>query len=400
MGIRIFAYSGLSEKRSYRCGILKAVSRKEAIIMLSESGICAICIVELLLPHDIFSPDLRKKHLAISEFFGQLHFLIFSGVSITEALHIMDGAAGYANRYSKAISSNINKGASISEAMKQAESYFPGLAIEVMAYAENSGRIENICKKLSEYYYSMYSIKREVKSALSYPMLVLFFCFFSVGFIVVFVMPSLSDLFSASDVGLDGASGAIIEVSRFVNGNMHMLLAGMAGIVFIAACFYRALARNDGVWRLLSKVPHIGKIRSNAISSMFAGLLSMSMESGIPVYSAVEMARNALECSEYRKSMLKIKDSIAAGESMSMAIAGADFFPEEFAAMVKIGEGSGDLSRMMHKISCYFEKQMECSIKRAVSLVGPLLIMGVTAIIGVVSYVVMTPMLRIANSII
>jgi len=398
--IKLFAYIGMDGRQVYRCGILRAVSQNQALISLSESGVYAIWTVGLLLPSGIISPASNKNHIAISEFFGHLHFLTCAGLSITESLSIIDGAGGHVSKYSRAISSNINKGISVSEAMKQADTYFPNLVVEVMDCAEKSGRIEGVCKKLADFYYSMYSIKRDIKSALAYPMLVLFFCFFSVGFITVFVMPSLADLLNASDAGLEGASGIIIGASSVISGNVHTILACMAGFVFVASCAFRACAKNGEVWRLLSKVPHIGKVRINAVSSMFAGLLSMCMESGIPIYSAVEMAGNALGCSEYRKSMLKMRDSITAGESVSTAVSRAGFFSDEFAMMVKIGEASGDMSGILQKIACYFEKQVESSVKRAVSLIGPLLIMGVTVIIGVLSYVVMTPMLRIANSII
>ncbi|MZQ76268.1 MAG: hypothetical protein GT589_08990 [Peptoclostridium sp.] len=398
--IKLFAYIGMDDKQIYSCGIMRAASKNQALRSLSESGIYAIWTGGLQLPSSIISPASNKNHIVISEFFEHLHFLTCAGISITDSLSIIDGAGGHVSKYSRAISSNINKGVSVSEAMKQADTYFPNLVVEVMDCAEKSGRIEGVCKKLADYYYSIYSIKREIKSALAYPMLVLFFCFFSVGFITVFVMPSLADLLNASDADLEGASGIIIGASSVISENMHTILAGAAGVFFVALCIFRAYAKNGGVWRLLSKMPHIGKVRRNAVSSMFAGLLSMCMESGIPIYSAVEMASSALNCSEYRKSMLKMQESITAGECVSTAVSRAGFFSDEFAMMVKIGEASGDMSGILHKIACYFEKQVESSVKRAVSLIGPLLIMGVTVIIGLLSYVVMTPMLRIANSII
>ncbi len=331
--------------------------------------------------------------LMLSEFNRELGDMLSAGVTLVRALTILSQEETRKPK-ERAVLSQILKlvrqGEAVSDAMEKQLGAFPPLMINMYRAAETSGSLADTAKRLAVHYEKEHHLNTRIKGATTYPKILCVMAVLVVVFIMSFVLPQLSELFDSLDV-LPLPTRILFGISSFIRNQYQMLIAA----VFIAAVILMIVFRMPAVklkkdeWKL--KLPVVGKLLSVIYTARFARCLSSLYLAGIPIVTAMQTVKKTIG-NEYIESQIDGAISLLReGENLSEAIDSIDGFRKKLSSVIRVGEESGDLSKMLDSIADSFDYESETAVNRLISYLEPLLIVVMAVIIGFIMVAVMLP---------
>lgn len=333
---------------------------------------------------------LNAKQLA--GFCKELSTLLASGVSLVRALDIISDQEGIdpkEREIYQAVLLDLRKGIGLSDAM-ESKKCFPDLMIGMIRAGEGSGNLDQVTERLTLQYEKDYKLTQQVKSAMTYPVVLLVLCVAIVILIVTFILPQFQSLFDQMD-SLPVPTEILIAISDFLVQKWYAALL----IVFTVFMLIRIIMAIPAVRRQIDyrkvHMPVFGKLFKIIYTARFARTLSSLYSSGMPIATALGIAGNTIGNSYVEGQFEQVVALVRSGIPMSQALREVDGLQKKLASTILVGEESGRLDVMLDSIALSLEADAEEATKRMVTLMEPLLIMMMAVVVGFIMIAVMLP---------
>lgn len=318
----------------------------------------------------------------ISIFSRQLATMLGAGIPLVQAFDIV--GAGHENAAMQkliySIKADVEGGSALAEALSKQPLYFDDLFVNLVEAGEQAGALESLLDKIATYKEKTEAIKKKIKKALTYPAAVLAVAFIVTTILLIFVIPSFEDLFQGFGADLPTFTRMVIDLSFFVRSNGIYIVMIISAIVATFLYFLkRSRPFRHFLDRLMLKAPIIGPILVKAAIARYARTLSTMFAAGVPLVEALESVAGATGNIVYEVGVLQIRDEVATGQRLQVAMENTDLFPNMVIQMIAVGEESGSLDAMSSKVADFYEADVDDAVDNLSSLLEPMIM----AILGV-----------------
>ena len=333
---------------------------------------------------------LKAKQLAA--FCRELSALLASGVTLVRALDIISEQEGMnkdERDIYKDVLQDLKRGISLSDAMESKEC-FPDLMIGMIRSGEGSGNLDLVTQRLSIQYEKDYKLTQQVKSAMTYPCILLVLCVVIVILIVTFILPQFQSLFDQME-SLPMITNILIAVSNFLVQKWYIALLAVAVIVALIRIIVGIPSVRRGVDWMKVHMWGFGKLFKVVYTARFARTLSSLYSSGMPLVSAVGVAAKTIGNGYVESQFDEVITMVRGGVPLSQGLREVDGLLKKLSSTILVGEESGRLDVMLDSIAETLEADAEQATKRMVTLLEPILIIFMALIVGCIMIGVMLP---------
>ncbi len=334
--------------------------------------------------------SLQPKQL--SEFSRELSILLSSGISIVRALEIMADEEGLSPQIRSVyadILTGIRKGGRLSEAMEE-QNCFPDLMLGMIRSGEGSGTMDQVMRRLSLHYERDHRLREQVKSAMTYPFVLLVMSMAVIILIMTFILPQFEELFQEMEQ-LPAITEFLMAVSDFLITRWYVLLLVLCFLAAALRIIFKlgAVQRSSGYLKV--HLPLIGKLNKIIYTARFSRTLSSLYSSGMPIVQALLTAGETVGNLYIEEQFEQAAALVQRGVPLSQALGEIDGFLRKLSSSIMVGEESGRLDSMLDSIAAGMEEEAEAATKRLVTLLEPVLICMMALIVGFIIIAVMLP---------
>ncbi|SKA19488.1 type IV pilus assembly protein PilC [Lysobacter spongiicola DSM 21749] len=337
-------------------------------------------------PKPLFgSAGKRVTPLDIAIFSRQIATMMKAGVPIVGALEII----GSGNKNPKmqqlvnAIRSDVESGSSLSEAISKHPVQFDELYRNLVRAGESAGVLETVLDTVATYKENLEALKGKIKKALFYPAAVVAVALIVSAILLIFVVPTFEEVFNGFGAELPAFTKMVIALSDFMVAWWWLILFGLvaAGIAIVMA-FKRSPAFQHFFDRMILKVPVIGQIMHNSAIARFSRTLAVTFKAGVPLVEALDTVAGATGNTVYEKAVFRIRDDVAVGYPVNMAMKQTNLFPHMVVQMTAIGEEAGALDTMLFKVAEFYEQEVNNAVDSLSSLLEPMIMVFLGVVVG------------------
>lgn len=291
----------------------------------------------------------------------------------------------------------VQKGNSLAEAMGSMGKVFPVLLVSMVKAGEMSGKLEETLLRMSDYYDKEKRQKGQVKSALSYPKIVLAICLLVVIVLISTVMPQMIAMVPPEK--LPGPTKFLLNFKEFLFNNIFVFVCVICGFFIAMPIIKRVEAVGMLIAKMKTKLPIIGKLQKMVYTSRFASSLSTLCSSGVHLLDALTMVSEMMDNVFISSQLDSAIEAIRRGESISAALQGIEAFDPLLMTMIFVGEESGSLDEVLGQTAAYFEDESETAIKGLTSMINPIMMLVMALVIGFVMIAILLPMFAMYDSV-
>lgn len=347
-----------------------------------------------ILSADIF-PMFGKINLNdISIFSWQLYTMLDAGLTLVNSLKIIVSQTKN-KKLRSAISDvwhRVEEGASFSESLRGHPRIFSRLYVQMVHAGEVGGVLDEILRRLAVFFEGQAEIKSRVKSALTYPILLFVVSIGVAAFLVTYVLPKFVIVFEDMGVTVPLPTQILLEISVFIQYYWYIILAVGAGVFILFRGYVETKGGRFKFDQLKLKFPIIGNLVSKTTISRFAHTLSILISGGIPVLTCLDVVTETVGNTVVAKALKDVSSSVSDGKTIAQPLIESKVFPEMVVNMVRVGEETGALDKMLVKIADFYNKEVDNAINTFTKIIEPLLIVFMTVIIGFIAISIFLPM--------
>ncbi|HEY9512236.1 MAG TPA: type II secretion system F family protein [Rhodanobacter sp.] len=337
----------------------------------------------------------------VAIFSRQIATMMASGVPMVQAFDII--ADGQKNIRFKNIlldvKQSIEGGSSLHEALGRYPVQFDELYCNLVHAGETSGVLDTVLDTVATYKERTEGIKKKIKKALFYPMMVLAVVFLVVLIMLLFVVPVFSKTFRDAGADLPAPTQLLVTASTFMQSYWWVVIGavviGIASFIFFKK---RSLKFAHFLDRAALKMPVMGDIVRNSAIARFARTLGVTFHAGVPLVEALEAVAGATGSSVYSAAVLQMRDDISVGHQLQLAMKQTGLFPNMVVQMTAIGEESGALDNMLFKVAEFFEEEVSNAVDTLSTLLEPIIMVVLGSLVGGMVIALYLPIFKLAGT--
>lgn len=376
----LYAWEGKDKQGKTVRGELRAGGEAIVNATLRRQG-----ILVTKLKKKTYKSGKRITEQDISLFTRQLATMMKAGVPLLQSFDIV--GKGHANpSVSKLlldIRADVETGTSLNQAFRKYPLYFDSLFCNLVGAGEQAGILEDLLTRLAIYKEKTLTIKKKIKSALTYPIAILSVAFIVTAVIMIWVVPAFKQVFSSFGADLPGPTLLVVAISDFFVKYWYIIFGGIAAtLYFFFQAWQRSLKMQRFMDKLLLQLPIFGIVIRKATMARWTRTLSTMFAAGVPLVEALDSVGGAAGNAIYLDATVKIQTEVTAGTSLTVAMQNADVFPNMVTQMVSIGEESGSLDGMLGKVADFYEEEVDEAVASLSSLMEPFIMVILGVIIG------------------
>ncbi len=343
----------------------------------------------------------RVSFKAVMHFTRQLATLIDAGLPILRSLHVLQDQVESVIFKEKIgqMSHDIESGSTLSEALARHPKQFDLLYVNMVRAGEIGGVLESVLAKVAEFLERRAALVSKIRSAMVYPIVVLLFATVLVSGILIFIMPKFVAIFTEMGAEIPWLTQQLINASKMLTQRWYIPLSCIGATIFL---FKYINSRRDGRYMidtLLLKMPIFGTLFRKAAIVRFAGTLSTLITSGVPILQALDIVRETSGNEVITRAMDGVYNSVKEGESIHEPLRDARVFPPLVIHMVAIGEETGAIDHMLTKVSEAYQREVDDTVSALTSILEPILIVGLGALVGLVVIALYLPLFNISKAV-
>jgi general secretion pathway protein F len=405
----IYAYKGVTAGSRTASGTVDADSMRDARLKLRTEGIVPTQLTEGKAGTQISEalaslklPSLRQvPDLELALFTDQLATLLDAGVPLVQALDVLTDQIENLQLKSAVgqVREEINQGANLADAMGNHAEIFDGLYCSMVRAGESAGALDTVLQRMASYISGRMKLTNQIRSAMMYPMIVLLMSVVMMGVLMVVVIPSIAEILTGKGQDIPLPTAIVIGASNLVTGYWQWGIAGTLGGVLAFSWALRTEAGRLKWDTVKLRMPILGRVTRLISISRFARTLATLLSGGVSIVQALEIACTTSGNGVIARAVRKAGDAITQGTSIAQPLRQSGEFPPLVTHMISVGEASGELPAMLEKISDTYEALVEGSLTRMLSLLEPLLLVGVAGLVVVIILSVILPLINITASI-
>ena len=328
-------------------------------------------------------------------FLTQLSTFLKSGITLVESIKILSKQCkkkGQQNVY-KSLIYELTMGENFSEALQKQGNIFPRLLINMIKTSELTGDLPKTLDDMADYYREIEKTRKQMMSALTYPLVVLVFAIAVLVYIMVLVVPQFVDIYGSLGTTLPPITVAILNVSNFLKKNLLMLGIGLLVFIIIFIVLFKTIkVFKTVVQTILMNIPIIGKIIIYNEITMFTKTFASLLNHNVYITDCMEVLSKITNNEVYKMLIFDTITNLARGEAISNSFKNHWAFPVIAYEMILTGEKTGQLGPMMDKVANYYQEQHKNAVNQIKAFIEPVMIIILAVIVGVVLLSVVLPM--------
>lgn len=398
-----FSYTAVGADGKEKKGSIVAETREDAARSLKDQGLLPMSIgKQSALDKDINFSFGKKgvKVRDLSVFCRQFSSIIKAGVNVINALSMMSEQTE--NKKLKAaiknVQSNVEKGETLSSAMRSEGDIFPSLLVSMVAAGEASGSLETAIERMAIQFEKDAKISGMVKKAMIYPIILIVVMIGVVIAMMMFVIPNFMDMFEGLDAEMPFMTVMVINMSNFILDKWWLLILIVAGIVFAYKSYYKTDAGRHMIDRIKIKIPVFGVLTVKTACARFSRIMSTLLSAGMPMISAIEIAAGTMDNVLFRDALQKVRSGVALGMGFSQQIGVTRLFPAMLVHMVGIGEETGNIEDMLTNVANYYDEEVELATQSVTALMEPMIIIVMAVVVGALVLAIYQPMITLYST--
>ncbi|MFE4467554.1 type II secretion system F family protein [Leifsonia sp. NPDC056824] len=404
-GSATFAYAGRTNAGKLVKGKLDAPSEGAVVVRLRAMGLSPVSIQESSagtgLQKEISIPGFQKvvklKDLAVMS--RQMATMIGSGLSLLRTLNILadQTESKRLKEILGQVRDDVEDGTSLSSAMAKHDVDFPPLMISMVRAGETGGFLDNALSSVAENFEKEVKLRATIKSAMTYPVVVLVMSLVSVVVMLIFIVPIFKNMFQS----LGGQLPLPTQILVNLSAAMVWLGPLLAVLIIGTVLWWRVNKNNENVRRrtdpIKFRIPVFGALNKKIAIARFSKNLSNMIGAGVPILQALHIVGATSGNWVIQNALEEVADSVRKGESIAKPMSRVDVFPPMVTQMIAVGEDAGSLETMLDKIAVFYDNEVESMTEALTSLIEPLLIAFLGVVIGGMIVALYMPIFQIAT---
>ena len=396
-----YKYRGVDSNGKVKTGTVEAGAEDAAKSRLRAEGI-NITEFEEQKSFDlggVFKKKVKNKDLSV--FCKQFASVLRAGVPLISALEMM-GSQMENKTLQDAVAeaqAHVQKGGTLAEALKLNPNVFPPMLYNMVAAGENSGKLEICFERMATQFEKSGHIEAKIKSAMSYPIVVLCVVLAVVVLMLVKVIPTFSEMFEEMGAKLPKATQMLVDFSDFMVARWYVVLIIVVAIIVGIKVFASTEVGQDFNGRMALKIPIFSNLNIKSAAATFSRTFATLLASGIPIIDAVEQTANVIKNKYIRDRIKECKVQVSKGVPLSKPIKEMDIFPVMLPQMMHIGEETGNIEDMMEKVADFYEDEVDLATDALSAMMEPLIIVVLAVVVGTIVIAIYSPILSMYDAV-
>ncbi|MCP4653376.1 MAG: type II secretion system F family protein [Candidatus Omnitrophica bacterium] len=394
----IYSYQLKSTSGKVTKGTLETDTKEKALEFLhSQEGIV------LSLKEESSKKLIRKKGKVKTDelviFSRQLTTLIESGIPVVGAMDILTDQV--TNPFFKGvlstISTDLKSGTAFAPSLAKHPKVFPEIYISMVEAAETSGNLPQILDRLSVYLEKMSTLKKKIVASLIYPSIVLFMTVVMTAFLLLKIVPTFKELYSALGASLPLPTQILMSAADILGKYFFLIIFGVFAAIAAIKKYISTPKGKRQYHALLLKLPVLGDIFKKVGIAKFARTFATLVKSGVPITATLDIVGKTSGNKLIEEAIVEAKQSIQEGVPISKPLEESGLFPPMVVKMIAVGERSGKLEFMLGKIAEFYEEQTDAIISGLASIIEPILIVFLGVVVGSIVIALFLPIIEISE---
>ncbi len=395
-----FSYQARDASGKIISGVQDALNEDNAVTSLMSRGLMVLSLTQ-----KAAASASRKKKWTVKEtdlvlFTRQLSTMIEAGISLVQAMTALyDQSDPKRQRNLRHIISDVTTrvqgGESFHESIAKHPRVFDRLFVSMVKAGEHGGLLAEILDRLAGFLEASARLRKKVKSAMTYPVIVICIAFAITTFLLVKVVPIFGEIFKDFGAKLPAPTQFLIDVSDFIRGEWYFLIVFIAGAFFGIRTFLRS-TRGKQLWdRWKLRLPIFGPLIHKICMSRFSRTFAQLIRSGVPILEVLDIVGGASGNHVVETSIKGVSEDVERGDNLSVALSKKPIFPPMMLRMVSAGEATGKIDTMLEKMADFWDEEIEAMLDALTSLIEPMLIVFLGVIVGGIVIAMFLPIFKL-----
>ncbi len=398
----VFQWSGKTRAGALETGEITAGSKEEVIAQLRKRSIIATSVTrkkkEAAAARMPFGLGGKVKDKDVIIFTRQFSTMIDAGLPLVQALDILAGQAqnkAFASVI-RQIKGEVEGGSTYADALKKHPKVFDELYANMVAAGEAGGILDTVLNRLAAYMEKTVKLKRKVKGAMTYPIVVSLVAVAVITIIMVYVVPTFSQMFISMGGNLPAPTKVVVAISHFLGGKGGLMLLGLIVALSIAFFQFRKTAKGrlvtDGMF---IKLPIFGILLLKVAVAKFTRTLGTLVSSGVPILEGLEITAKTAGNKVVENSVVRVKNAVQEGKTLAEPLSTEKVFPSMVTQMISVGESAGALDSMLNKIADFYDDEVDAAVSSLTSMIEPLMMVFLGGAVGFIVIAMYLPIFKI-----
>lgn len=399
-----FVYTGKSSTGEAVKGELQAASLAQATAQLRRQQILPATITEkkgfslssITIPG--FGAKVTTKDLVI--FSRQFATMIDAGLPLVQCLEIL--ASQQENPEFKKIlidvKAGVEGGSTFADALRKHPKAFDSLYVNLIAAGEIGGILDTILNRLSGFLEKAEKLKGKVKSAMTYPVVVILIATLIVTGLLIWVVPIFDDMFKGFGQALPAPTQLVVNMSNALKSSWYIIIGAIVATIMAISRIYATPKGRRALDSLMLKSPVIGDLLRKTAVARFTRTLGTMLSSGVPILEALEIVAKTAGNTVIEEAIMKARTSLSQGKTLAEPLIETKVFPGMVTQMISVGESTGALDNMLTKIADFYEDEVDAAVDALTSMIEPLLMAFLGIVVGGLVIALYLPIFQIAGA--
>ena len=393
-----YAYRVRDRKGSLVTGEIQADSSDLVLAKLREQHLIPLEVKEKRagLGREFHLLPEKAKLKDLSVFSRQFATMVNSGLPLLRSLAILEEQTGskYLAKVVGQVRLEVEQGSSLSGALARHPRAFSDLYVSMVKAGETAGTLDDVLLRLADTLEREVTLRRQIKSAMTYPIVVTGLVIVILTAMLVFVVPTFKDLYTQLGGTLPLPTRILVGISDVVRSYFLIVVGVIVALAFVFRWWKRGRGRL--AWdKFKLKIPIFGKLFHKSALSRFARTLSVLNRSGVPILQALEIVQDTVGNQVVANAVKDLQAGVKEGESIAAPLARHSVFPPMVVQMMAVGEETGALDTMLEKIANFYDEEVEATVESLTALIEPVLIAVVGGAVGAIVIALYLPTFRI-----
>ena len=393
-------------------GEIRAESLDLAVQKLTTGGQMVISLKEADDTLDFLGPFLDEIQLSIEKiknriplsnivfFTRQLATMFSAGLTLERAIQSLSVEEKH-KKFKKTlitVGDNIRKGMNLSESLTRHPGVFNNLFVAMTKAGEVSGNLNEILDQLASYLENLDDTRRKVKSAMNYPVFMVIFLGVMLSAMFLWIIPKFSDVYAQLGANLPLATRKLMEFSAWFSENAGLMIFVFLVFMFVLWLISKTQRGGFVLDAIKLKLPVFGALINQTILNKFCKTFGILLCAGVPVLESTALLKKVVENKVYEKAIADASDYIRDGYNISTALRRTEVFPSILLQLASTGEDTGELDDLLDRAADYYQKQVNALVERMTTLIEPLLILVVGAVIALMVVLTYLPVFHLGSA--
>lgn len=398
----------------FKCTVLNTLGEKEVVYLEAVDDVVLkaelrqnkmhalkIKVVKEKKENEFLALSSKVKADEFTNFLRQFAVMVNAGIPISDCMNSLRS-----QRFSKPLRNvlqkiyyDIESGILLSEAFEKHPKVFPSFFVSMVAIGEASGSLDKVLLSMADYYENDRKIKKKAKSAMVYPTVLLVLVFAVLVFVMLFILPSFESTINELGGEVPTITRVMMSISHFIQNKIFIIIPVIV-VVFIAIKLFFKTKKGKYIRDyLLFRLPIVGKVQRNLITSRFAKAFAILLGSGMNLIDCLENLKKMLGNEVFSRKFNFTIEEVKRGRRLAPSIEATKLFPSILTEMINVGEETGNIEDVLVVTSSYFDELVESSISKAIASLEPVMIIAIGGIVAIVILSVLVPIISLMGSI-